>query len=292
MIAARTLTDGGQQPLDIAHVVADWLGAAQHSLDIALYDLDLGPGIEDVVTGAIEGAAKRGVAVRLAVQRRLPRADPRAAAAEGAARGHRAAERADARGARDPRPHAPQVRRPRPGLGLDRLDELDGRVVVAGGERDRDHRLGEGGDVVRARLRGALGQAGRDAERLRRAADGARGRRQGAGLVLPRVRRRARAPDREGVRPGEAAHPDLLPGADLRPDSRARCPRSPPRARSTSPAASTRRRSRRSSTSGARTASAPGRSRCSRRCCHARPSRASARRRTRRRACTTTCTRR
>jgi len=65
MIAARTLTDGGQQPLDIAHVVADWLGAAEHSLDIALYDLDLGPGIEDVVTGAIEGAAKRGVAVRL-----------------------------------------------------------------------------------------------------------------------------------------------------------------------------------------------------------------------------------
>ena len=47
---------------------------------------------------------------------------------------------------------------------------------------------------------------------------GARGRRQGAGLVLPRLRRCARAPDREGVRPGEAAHPDLLPGADLRPD--------------------------------------------------------------------------
>jgi phosphatidylserine/phosphatidylglycerophosphate/cardiolipin synthase-like enzyme len=66
MISARTLTDGGQQPVDIAHVLADFLGQTQHSLDIALYDLDLGPETEPIVVGAIEAAAHRGVAVRLA----------------------------------------------------------------------------------------------------------------------------------------------------------------------------------------------------------------------------------
>jgi phosphatidylserine/phosphatidylglycerophosphate/cardiolipin synthase-like enzyme len=65
MIAARTLTDGGQQPAEIARVLADWLAQAQQSLDIAIYDFDLGPDTEMVVTNAIEGAAKRGVDVRL-----------------------------------------------------------------------------------------------------------------------------------------------------------------------------------------------------------------------------------
>ena len=66
MIAIRTLTDGGQQPIEIAGHVADFLGQAQTSLDIALYDLDLGPDTETVVIGAIENAAERGVAVRVA----------------------------------------------------------------------------------------------------------------------------------------------------------------------------------------------------------------------------------
>ena len=66
MIATRTLTDGGQEPIEIARLVADFLGQAQTSLDIALYDLNLGPETETVVIGAIEDAAKRGVAVRLA----------------------------------------------------------------------------------------------------------------------------------------------------------------------------------------------------------------------------------
>ncbi len=66
MISTRTLTDGGQQPVDIANLVAGFLGQAQHSLDIALYDLNLGPDTETIVVGAIESAAKRGVAVRLA----------------------------------------------------------------------------------------------------------------------------------------------------------------------------------------------------------------------------------
>jgi phosphatidylserine/phosphatidylglycerophosphate/cardiolipin synthase-like enzyme len=65
MIAARTLTDGGQQPVEIARLLAGFLDQAQHSLDIAIYDLDLGPETEGVVVGAIEGAARRGVDVRL-----------------------------------------------------------------------------------------------------------------------------------------------------------------------------------------------------------------------------------
>lgn len=65
MIAVRTLTDGGQQPADIARMLADFLGQAKQSLDIAVYDFDLGPETEMVVTDAIEGPAKAGVAVRL-----------------------------------------------------------------------------------------------------------------------------------------------------------------------------------------------------------------------------------
>ena len=66
MITARTLTDGGQQPREIAGLLAEFLAAATKSLDIALYDLRLGPETEPVVIGAIEAAGRRGVAVRLA----------------------------------------------------------------------------------------------------------------------------------------------------------------------------------------------------------------------------------
>jgi len=66
MISCRTLTDGGQAPAEVAAVVAGFLGAAERSLDLALYDLNLGPEVEGVVVGAITAAAERGVAVRLA----------------------------------------------------------------------------------------------------------------------------------------------------------------------------------------------------------------------------------
>ena len=66
MIALRTLTDGGQQPVDIAHMLADFLGQARQSLDIAVYDLKLEGETETILTDAIESAGQRGVAVRLA----------------------------------------------------------------------------------------------------------------------------------------------------------------------------------------------------------------------------------
>ena len=64
VIAARTLTDGGQTALEIAGEIAEFLGEAQRSLDLALYHLELGPETAAVVGGAVRDAAARGVAVR------------------------------------------------------------------------------------------------------------------------------------------------------------------------------------------------------------------------------------
>src|SRR3989440_75075 len=64
-IEIRTLTDGGQQPLEIARLVAEFLGAARRSLDLAQYDFNLGPETREVVAGALRAAAERGVAVRI-----------------------------------------------------------------------------------------------------------------------------------------------------------------------------------------------------------------------------------
>ncbi|HEX9415313.1 MAG TPA: phospholipase D-like domain-containing protein, partial [Gaiellaceae bacterium] len=74
MIKVRTLTDGGQQPLEIAHEIAAFLGAATRTLDLAQYDFNLLPETAAVVGGAIRAAAERGVAVRFEynLDHRLP----------------------------------------------------------------------------------------------------------------------------------------------------------------------------------------------------------------------------
>ncbi|HET7808707.1 MAG TPA: phospholipase D-like domain-containing protein [Gaiellaceae bacterium] len=64
-IRIRTLTDGGQQPQEIARELADWLAAAQRSLDLAQYDFHLGDETKAVVGGALRAAHERGVAVRI-----------------------------------------------------------------------------------------------------------------------------------------------------------------------------------------------------------------------------------
>jgi phosphatidylserine/phosphatidylglycerophosphate/cardiolipin synthase-like enzyme len=66
MMTVTTLSDGGQHALEIARPLAAFLREARRSLDLALYDLDLGPDTERLVVRAIEDAAERGVAVRLA----------------------------------------------------------------------------------------------------------------------------------------------------------------------------------------------------------------------------------
>ena len=64
-ISIRTLTDGGQPALEVAQLVAGFLGEAQRSLDLAQYDFNLGPETREVVGGALREAAARGVAVRI-----------------------------------------------------------------------------------------------------------------------------------------------------------------------------------------------------------------------------------
>jgi len=64
-IRIRTLTDGGQQPAEIARELAEFLGGAQRSLDLAQYDFHLLPETSAVVGGALREAHERGVAVRI-----------------------------------------------------------------------------------------------------------------------------------------------------------------------------------------------------------------------------------
>jgi phosphatidylserine/phosphatidylglycerophosphate/cardiolipin synthase-like enzyme len=64
-LTVRTLTDGGQQPLEIAHSIAEWLDEAQHSLEIAQYDFHLAADTAAVVGAAIRDASARGVSVRI-----------------------------------------------------------------------------------------------------------------------------------------------------------------------------------------------------------------------------------
>jgi phosphatidylserine/phosphatidylglycerophosphate/cardiolipin synthase-like enzyme len=66
VIKEHTLVDGGQTADAIADRLIAWLGAAQRSLDIALYDVRLPGPLGDAVAGAIRSAAARGVAVRIA----------------------------------------------------------------------------------------------------------------------------------------------------------------------------------------------------------------------------------
>jgi phosphatidylserine/phosphatidylglycerophosphate/cardiolipin synthase-like enzyme len=66
MMTVTTLTEGGQEPVIVARKVHDFLAAATTSLDIALYDFALGPGLEELVVNTIEEVGRRGVAVRVA----------------------------------------------------------------------------------------------------------------------------------------------------------------------------------------------------------------------------------
>jgi phosphatidylserine/phosphatidylglycerophosphate/cardiolipin synthase-like enzyme len=65
LIDIRTLTDGGQQPAEIAELLASFLGRARETLEIAIYDLRLRADTEAVVERALVAAHERGVHVRL-----------------------------------------------------------------------------------------------------------------------------------------------------------------------------------------------------------------------------------
>ena len=65
-IEIQTLTDGGQQPPDVARMVAAFLAGATHTLDLAQYDFNLTGEAKDIVSKAITDAANRGVKIRFA----------------------------------------------------------------------------------------------------------------------------------------------------------------------------------------------------------------------------------
>jgi phosphatidylserine/phosphatidylglycerophosphate/cardiolipin synthase-like enzyme len=65
-IEIQTLTDGGQQPPEIAHAVASFLAGATKTLDLAQYDFNLSGEAKDIVASAITDAAGRGVKIRFA----------------------------------------------------------------------------------------------------------------------------------------------------------------------------------------------------------------------------------
>jgi phosphatidylserine/phosphatidylglycerophosphate/cardiolipin synthase-like enzyme len=65
VIEVRTLTDGGQTSLEIAHMLETFVAPARTSLELALYDVRLHDEVADVVRTALVGAHERGVHVRL-----------------------------------------------------------------------------------------------------------------------------------------------------------------------------------------------------------------------------------
>ena len=64
MIEIHTLRDGGQRAEDVATWIAEFVGEAKRTLDLAHYDFHLRPETASIVGGAIRDAAARGVAVR------------------------------------------------------------------------------------------------------------------------------------------------------------------------------------------------------------------------------------
>jgi phosphatidylserine/phosphatidylglycerophosphate/cardiolipin synthase-like enzyme len=64
VLEVQTLTDGGQRALDVARQVAEFVDAAERTLDFAQYDFHLSVETAKVICGAIRAAAARGVAVR------------------------------------------------------------------------------------------------------------------------------------------------------------------------------------------------------------------------------------
>jgi phosphatidylserine/phosphatidylglycerophosphate/cardiolipin synthase-like enzyme len=71
-VQAFTLTDGGQPAERTAEALAEFVDAARHSLEIAIYDVRLPDPLAQTLRGALEGAARRGVQVRLAYNKEYP----------------------------------------------------------------------------------------------------------------------------------------------------------------------------------------------------------------------------
>jgi phosphatidylserine/phosphatidylglycerophosphate/cardiolipin synthase-like enzyme len=65
LIEVRTYRDGGQTAAEVAGQVAEFMDAAERSLELALYDIRLHDEAAEIVKRALIAAHERGVAVRL-----------------------------------------------------------------------------------------------------------------------------------------------------------------------------------------------------------------------------------
>ena len=144
---------------------------------------------------------------------------------------------------------------------VDRLDELDGRRVLARGERDRARdRLAGDGRELHAELRAALGARATRVERRRGPAGDARSRRRACEPLFsphgPSLAHRSA----ERIAAARSSPADPLPGASRRERCSARSRRSRDAPRSISWARTTRRRCARWSGSGRRGRRTTGRS--------------------------------
>src|SRR2546429_1433856 len=75
-LTATFLTDGGQDPLAVAGLLAAHIGGARATCDIAIYDLALDPGPGEVLRRAVRDATARGVRVRLVYNQERARTRP------------------------------------------------------------------------------------------------------------------------------------------------------------------------------------------------------------------------
>lgn len=75
-VRVHALTDGGQTAEEIAAALADFVSAAERTLEVAIYDFHLPAGLHETVAGALAAAHERGVAVRLAYNVDHPRNRP------------------------------------------------------------------------------------------------------------------------------------------------------------------------------------------------------------------------
>ena len=142
MLDVHTLTDGGQTADAMAARVVSWLAGARESLDLALYDVRLPGAPGDAVADAIRAAHARGVRVRIAFNQdeRPPDDGPRPFFPAPPATEPHVLETLGVPvkpipGWRDLMHHKYVVRDG--DRGLERLDELDARLVHAPGERGR-----------------------------------------------------------------------------------------------------------------------------------------------------------
>ena len=76
MIELRTLRDGGQTAQEIADELFRFLEQAEHSLDIAIYDIRVGEAIERSGRDVLQRAVQRGVKVRLVYELEEEGRDP------------------------------------------------------------------------------------------------------------------------------------------------------------------------------------------------------------------------